>query len=141
MRYLALISALLFAAAPAPNTGAAFAAAASVTKLPTETATSVSIGAISFAVETPRHTQYLVARIMFEFGEEAEAERFREARKIVWLRDMVLTGVRDVRPNYVTADVDLDVLRDRLEKVILTEVPSLEGIEIALLGRRNVPRR
>lgn len=141
MRYLALLSALLIALAPKPHTGMAFAAAASDTKLPRETATTVDIGAISFAVETPRHTQYLVTKIMFRFGEEAEAERFREARKIVWLRDMVLTGVRDVRPNYVTADVDLDVLRDRLEQLVLAEVPTLEEIDIALLGRRNVPRR
>ncbi|MEM9972728.1 MAG: hypothetical protein AAF771_01010 [Pseudomonadota bacterium] len=119
----------------------AAAAAENDTKLPAETATTVDIGAITFAVDTPRHTQYLVTKIMFHFADESEAERFREARNLVWLRDMVLTGVRDVRPNYVTADVDLEVLRKRLEKLVIAEVPTLQEIDVALLGRRNVPRR
>ncbi|MEM1066560.1 MAG: hypothetical protein AAGJ74_13755 [Pseudomonadota bacterium] len=141
MRCRNFVSVFLIALALSVKTNVAAAAAENDTKLPAETATTVDIGAITFAVDTPRHTQYLVTKIMFHFADESEAERFREARNLVWLRDMVLTGVRDVRPNYVTADVDLEVLRKRLEKLVIAEVPTLQEIDVALLGRRNVPRR
>ena len=141
MRYLKFVLALGIALAPAPQAGVALAAASSDIKSSSDAANSVDVGAITFAVETPRHTQYLVAKIVFRFDEESEAERFRDARHIVWLRDMVLTGVRDARPNYVTADVDVDVLRGRIEKMVVAEVPTLKELDIWLLGRRNVPRR
>ena len=102
---------------------------------------SVDIGAITFAVEAPHHTQYVVTKISVGFMDEADAEHYAQPRHVVRLRDVALSVVNDTRPGYGGSDADLDALKTKLHLVLTRQVPSLHHVDVALLGSRNVPRK
>ena len=101
----------------------------------------VDIGAITFSVETPRHTQYVVTKISVAFLEASDARHYGEVQNVVRLRDAVLTVFSDTNDEHRAGAVDLEQLGEKLQMKLIAAVPELHNVNLALLGTRNVPRR
>ncbi len=102
---------------------------------------AVDIGALTFSVDSPMHKQYVVTKIAVEFLDADEATNYREAGKIVRLRDVVLTTLLDIRPTNVETEIGQEDIQAKLHRVLVEEVPSMHSVKVAILGTRNVPRR
>lgn len=142
LKELAVVTGLALAFVGA-GTGAIEAAAASKSEKNgvADELLSVDIGAITFSIETPRHTQYVVTKVSVSFLEASDAEHYRKVQNVVRLRDSVLTVLNDAGSEYGTSQVNLDHLSQRLRAKLDLQVPDLHEVQLALLGTRNVPRR
>lgn len=101
----------------------------------------VEVGAMTFSVDAPLHTQYVVTKIAVEFSEPADARIYGEPKNIVRLRDAILTTLVDTRPYPIETELDQDALQLRLKQALTRKVPSLNSVKVAILGTRKVPRR
>ena len=102
---------------------------------------AIQIGAFTFLVEMPLYKQYIVASISVELKDKESADKLEQSENFVRLRDAALTEMIATRPTSATGEVDVDRMTERVEEALSAWVPSLKGVEIALLGRHNVPRR
>ena len=101
---------------------------------------SVDIGAVTFSVDSPMHKQYVVTKIAVEFLDANDATHYRQAGKIVRLRDVVLTTLLDIRPMTVETEIGQEDIEKKLHRVLAEEVPNMHSVKVAILGTRNVPR-
>ncbi len=106
-----------------------------------KTSHTVEVGAVTFSVDAPLHTQYVVTKIAVEFTESADARLFGEPKNIVRLRDAILTTLVDTRPYPIETELDQDALQLRLKQALTHQVPPLNAVKVAILGTRKVPRR
>lgn len=106
-----------------------------------QTGHAVDIGALTFSVDSPMYKQYVVTKIAVEFLDADEATNYREAGKIIRLRDVVLTTLLDIRPTNVETEIDQEDIQAKLHRVLVKEVPSMHSVKVAILGTRSVPRR
>ena len=141
MRKSLLFSAVLLAVVQFGTPDIGHAAGASKTADPSEEVNTVDIGAFTFSVEAPGYTQYIVAKVHFKVSDDKKREEYRTPRHIVWFRDMVLGVVKDTEADYITSEVDIDALKADLEERVVSNAPYVDEVKVALLGRRNVPRR
>lgn len=102
---------------------------------------AVDIGAVTFSVDSPMHKQYVVTKIAVQFLDADDATRYRQAGKIVRLRDVVLTTLLDIRPTSVETEIGQEAIQERLHRVLAEELPAFHSVNVAVLGTRNVPRR
>ena len=102
---------------------------------------AVDIGAVTFSVDAPMHTQYVVTKIAVQFRDADDATLYRQAGKIVRLRDVVLTTLLDIRSTSVEIEIGHEAIQEKLHRVLAEEVPSFHSVNVAILGTRNVPRR
>lgn len=102
---------------------------------------AVDIGAVTFSIDAPMHTQYVVTKIAVQFLDADDATRYRQAGKIVRLRDVVLTTLLDIRSTSVETEIGQEAIQEKLHRVLSEEVPAFHSVNVAILGTRNVPRR
>lgn len=135
----ALIAALLSSAVAVGQANAA--AAATAPGKGDEAWHVVDVGAVTFSMELPQHTQYVVTKISVEFLEASDARHYGEAGNLVRLRDAILTALVDTRPPFGRSEIDSQVLQSNLKHTLSKRVPSLHSVNVAILGQRSVPRR
>ena len=101
----------------------------------------MDIGALTFSVDSPMHKQYVVTKIAVEFIDADDATHYRQAGKIVRLRDVVLATLLDIGPRTVETEIGQEDIQAQLHRVLAEEVPKMHSVKVAILGTRNVPRR